>query len=253
MVMPRKPAWPLWHHQELWQGILGEAVDDDALLQKLLELIDQAGPDQRIPSERELVAQWGSSRTALRHRLRMLEAMGAIERKGAAGTFTRAVKPQDVAAALKIGLHASALSSALAFQPVRVALERQAARMAAEHYRPVAVAEAEEAVMRMEEATAPDDLYAADLSFHRAIFQASGDPALIFFSEAVGDLIANSVSARRDRMLRLVDDVDEMRRLHREILEAVRSKDPTGAMAAMDRHFDRIDSSDNVGAGPNGI
>jgi GntR family transcriptional regulator, transcriptional repressor for pyruvate dehydrogenase complex len=217
---------------------------EDELLVKLLSLIDKAGPSERIPSERELVTQWGSSRTALRHRLRMLEAMGALERRGAAGTYTRTVKPRDVAAALKIGLHSSALSSAFAFQPVRVALERQAAKMAAEDFKPVPVAHAEEAVMRMERSTNPDDLYAADLAFHNAIFQASGDPALIFFSEAVGDLIADSVSSRRGRMLRLADDMDEMRVLHRAILEAIKAQDPERAMAAMDRHFDRIDSLD---------
>lgn len=215
---------------------------EDNLLVKLLNLVEDAGPDQRIPSERELVVQWGTSRTALRHRLRMLEAMGALERRGAAGTYTRTVKPQDVAAALKIGLHSSALSSASAFQPVRVALERQAVKMAAEDFKPIPVAHAEDAVMRMEKSTTPDDLYAADLDFHHAIFQASGDPSLIFFSSAVGDLIADSVSSRRSRMLRLANDVDEMRVLHRAILEAVKAKDPAAAMAAMDSHFDRIDS-----------
>lgn len=215
---------------------------EDNLLVKLLNLVEEAGPDERIPSERELAVQWGTSRTALRHRLRMLEAMGALERRGGAGTYTRTVKPQDVAAALKIGLHSSALSSASAFQPVRVALERQAAKMAAEDFKPIPVAHAEDAVMRMEKSTTPDDLYAADLDFHRAIFQASGDPSLIFFSSAVGDLIADSVSSRRSRMLRLANDLDEMRVLHRAILEAVKAKDPAAAMAAMDSHFDRIDS-----------
>lgn len=217
---------------------------EDGLLLKLLNLADQAGPDQRIPSERELVAQWGSSRTALRHRLRMLEAVGALERRGAAGTYTRTVKPHDVAAALKIGLHSSALASPLAFQPVRVALERQAAKMAAEDFKPIPVAHAEEAVMRMERSANPEDLYVADLDFHGAVFQASGDPALIFFSEAVGGLIADSVSSRRARMLQLSNDVEEMRQLHRGILETIKTKDPVAAMAAMDRHFDRIDSLD---------
>lgn len=215
---------------------------EDDLLVRLLKLMEDVGPDQRIPSERELVVQWETSRTALRHRLRMLEAMGALERRGAAGTYTRTVKPHDVAAALKIGLHSSALSSASAFQPVRVALERQAAKMAAEDFKPIPVAHAEDAVMRMEKSTSPDALYAADLDFHHAIFQASGNAALIFFSTAVGDLIADSVSSRRSRMLRLANDVDEMRALHRAILEAIKAKDPASAMAAMDRHFDRIDS-----------
>ena len=216
-------------------------MSDDNLLDRLLELVDEVGPDQRIPSERDLAERWGCSRTALRDRLRMLEAMGALERKGAGGTYTRVMKPQDVAVALRTGLHASALSSATAFQSVRVALEREAARLAATAGKPVPIAHVEEAVMRMEAATDPDELYAADLEFHKALFQASGDAALIFLSEAVGDLIAQSVTERRARMRTLSSDAEVLRSLHRNILDALKSGSPGEAMNAMDEHFARID------------
>lgn len=215
-------------------------VDDD-LLQKLLDLIQEAGPGQRIPSERELVKRWGTSRSALRNRLRVLEAMGALERRGAAGTYTQVMKPQHVAAALQTGLHASILGSPSSFQSVRVALEREAARLAAQHRRPVAIAHAEEALMRMEDASTAQQMYEADVDFHRALFQASGNAGLIFLSEAVGDLIARSVTERRGRMQKLSEDKEEMRTLHRNILEAVNSGNPEAAMNSIDNHFDRLD------------
>lgn len=216
-------------------------MSDDLLLGRLLDLVAEVGPDQRIPPERELAERWGCSRPALRDRLRILEAMGALERKGSGGTYTRVMTPRDVSVALKTGLHASALSSAAAFQSVRVALEREAARLAAAVGKPVPIAHVEEAVLRMEAATDPDDLYAADLEFHKALFRASGDAALIFLSEAVGDLVAQSVTERRARMRKLSADTEVLRSLHRNILEALKSGSPSDAMDAMDEHFARID------------
>lgn len=221
----------------------GEHVgNEDDLLRKLRDLLQEAGPGQRIPSERELAQRWGTSRTALRHRLRMLEAMGALQRRGAAGTFTHVMQPHDVAIALQTGLQASALGSAESFQFVRVGLERQAARLAAQKRRPVDIAHVENAVLRMEAADSGQEMYEADLDFHRSLFKASGDAALIFFSEAVGDLIARSVTERRARMEKLEHDRDEMCSLHRKILDAINDQDPAAAMNAMDNHFDRIDA-----------
>ncbi|WP_307101569.1 FadR/GntR family transcriptional regulator [Arthrobacter globiformis] len=213
----------------------------DELLSKVLALIEEVGPGGRIAPERELSERLHASRTALRSRLRMLEAVGALERRGSAGTFARTMAPGDVADALRIGLAASPLASGEAFQSVRVALERQAAKQAAEQIHPVPLAYAEEAVMRMERSEEPEELYEADLDFHRHLFQASGDKALIFFAEAVSDLLAASVTARRERMRALSSDVEEMRTLHRGILDAIKQRDPAAAMTAVDRHFDRID------------
>ncbi|HYI34838.1 MAG TPA: hypothetical protein VEX88_15370 [Glaciibacter sp.] len=52
------------------------------------------------------------------------------------------------------------------------------------------------------------------------MFHASGDEALIFFSEAISNLLAASVAARRQRVLALAPDIDEMRFLHRSVLDA---------------------------------
>lgn len=214
----------------------------DPLLTALLQIIENIGPGGRVPPERELAELVGASRTAIRSRLRELESAGALERRGAAGTFARTMVPQDVAQALRLGLTASPLGKGESFQSIRVALERQAAKVAAGKQSPVPIAYAEEAVLQMESTTDPVLLYEADLAFHRSLFRATGDDALIFFSEAIGDLLTASVVARRQRMMALESDIEEMRSLHRGILEAVKSGDVLASMAAMDRHFEHIDA-----------
>lgn len=214
----------------------------DPLLTALLQIVEDTGPGGRIPPERELAELVGASRTAVRSRLRELESAGALERRGSAGTFARTMAPRDVAEALRLGLSASPLGKGEAFQTIRVALERQAAKMAATRQSPVPIAYAEEAVLQMESTTDATHLYEADLAFHRSLFRASGDDALIFFSEAIGDLLTASVVLRRQRMMALESDIEEMRMLHRSILEAVKSGDANASMAAMDRHFEHIDA-----------
>lgn len=214
---------------------------EDELMQRLLDLVSELGPGQRVPAERQLEDDWGVSRAALRHRLRLLEAMGAVERRGSAGTFTRILQPVDVAAILRVGLNASDLADAAAFRSLRAALETEAALLAARKGRPVPVAHIEEAVLRMESAEDAKTLYEADLAFHQALFKACGDPGLIFFYEALADLFTRSVAERRLRMNTLSSDVEMMRTLHRAILEAVKSRDESAAAGAMREHFDRID------------
>jgi GntR family transcriptional repressor for pyruvate dehydrogenase complex len=215
---------------------------EDELLQRLLGLIGELGPDQRIPAERQIEEDWGVSRGALRHRLQLLEAMCVVERRGAAGTYTKAMQPRDVARILRVGLNATTLANAAAFRSLRAALETEAALLAARNGTPVPVAYIEEAVLRMDAADDAQTLYQADLDFHNALFDACRDPGLQFFYEALFDVTARSVHERRLRMYSLAEDVDLMRRLHRAILVAIQAHDQDAAVAAMRDHFDRIDS-----------
>lgn len=216
-------------------------MGQDELLERLLAFISELGPDQRIPAERQLGDEWGVSRGALRHRLRLLEAMGVLERRGSAGTFTKTLQPSDVATILRVGLNASELADPASFRPIRAALEIEASLLAARNAAPVPVAYIEEAVLAMEAADDLQTMYEADLDFHRALFKACGDPGLQFFYAALQDLVVKSVSERRIRMYTLAADVELMRTLHRNILVAIQSHDEDAAVAAMRDHFDRID------------
>ena len=47
------------------------------------------GPGSRLPTERQLAADLGATRTSIRHALAMLEAEGHISREVGRGTFLR--------------------------------------------------------------------------------------------------------------------------------------------------------------------
>ena len=48
-----------------------------------------AGPGTRLPTERQLAADFGVTRTAIRHAMGMLEAQGRVSREVGRGTYLR--------------------------------------------------------------------------------------------------------------------------------------------------------------------
>ncbi len=211
-------------------------LSDDPVLQALLELASTLRTGDRLPAERDLALQLSVSRGALRDRIQTLEAMGLVERRVGSGAFIRSIGPETVAAILSLGALSSGLTVA-SMQPVRVALERQAAKDAASRSLPAPTAIMATMVKRMSQTDDPDELYEADIRFHRALFEASDSPALIFFSQALAAVLSQSVEQRRARMLSLQDDVELMTAVHGDICKAIVAGDERAAMDAVDRHF----------------
>lgn len=204
---------------------------DDKLLAVLAQRILKMSPGERLPGEREFASELHVSRTALRDRLGRLESMGILERRTGSGTFVRGLRPEAVSESLLIGLVASQLTVA-SLRSVRFALERQAAYEAAQRVSHVEVARMAVAVDRMDASDDTEELYEADLEFHRALFAASESPALVFFAN-----VLHAVLARTLQHLALADDRVRMRKLHRAIHDAVARRDPASSMRAVDEHF----------------
>lgn len=204
---------------------------DDELMATLARRILNMEQGTRLPSERGFAEELGVSRTALRDRLSRLESMGILERRTGAGTFVRGLRPESISESILLGLVASQMTVA-SITSVRFALERQAAYEAAQRINHVEVARMAVAVDRMDASDDTDELYDADLAFHRALFATSESPALIFFAD-----VLHGVLSRTLHPLALSDDRVAMRKLHRAIYESVALHDPASAMRAVDDHF----------------
>ncbi len=202
----------------------------DPVTASLVELVLGLGAGHRLPSERDLGEQLGVSRTALRDRLRYLEALGVVERRVGAGTFVRGVQPEVLSQALTVGLLAADMTLP-SLHSVRWALERQAAYEAARSSDEVDVAHMSVALKEMEALSDPAALHDADVAFHEAMIGASRSPALVFLCRALADILNRTVATRAPH------DHPHVRDLHREIHDAVAEGDEQRAMAAVDAHF----------------
>jgi len=214
---------------------------DDELSNALLRLIEEAGIGGRLPGERALSEQLGCSRTALRDRVQLFESLGILSRRTGSGTYVQALDPGRLSQALNVGMSVSGLTL-LSLQSVRVALERQAAREAAVNQNHVMIAHMHDALDKL--STADDDeSEQADFDFHAALLYATDNPAIVFFADALHDVLRRSFSERRRLLVQIPGYQDMMVRIHRRILDAVASRDPDWAMRAMDQHFDDFNAA----------
>ena len=74
------------------------------------------GPGDRLPSEAELVRQFGASRITVGRAVRDLQLAGLVERKAGSGTYVKAIEPRP--GALSFGLLIPDLGETEIFEPI---------------------------------------------------------------------------------------------------------------------------------------
>jgi DNA-binding FadR family transcriptional regulator len=144
-----------------------------------------------LPSESELMAQFGVSRPTLREAFRILEAEGAISiRRGVRGG-ARVQVPSVGIAARYVGLllqYRGALLSDV--YDIRTILEPAAARMVATRRTSADLARLEDVLARQSgSADDPDTNISADAEFHRLVVELSGSETLQVLAALVSDVI----------------------------------------------------------------
>jgi len=191
-------------------------------------------PGTLLPNETELRGRFGVSRTALREALRVLSAKGLIVSRTKVGTRVRAKADWNMLDPDVLAWHLQAAPSedfvTNLFQ-LRQMVEPQAAALAAqacdgETLKRIDAAFAD--MVRYQDGSG--DLIDADLRFHQAILEATGN----HFIGALGGLIhaaligsfqlgwKSAAFMQRDRLLQ-----------HRAVLDAIRDRRPEQAQAQM--------------------
>jgi DNA-binding FadR family transcriptional regulator len=218
------------------------------LYQRIVEQIEDAlargdlRPGQRLPSERDLVEQFGASRSTVREALRVLESRAVIRSRpgdqngpevlpftpsGLTEQMTRLARVEEVTLAELVSFRMIVDGSASRLA-ARLRTEEELARM-----------EATIAVM----ADAVDSGFAefseADVAFHDAVAQASRNTLIQVCNQVVRQVVLSLISdkitrARSGRAL-----MRESLRHHREVLEAIRAGDgPAAARVSRQSLYD---------------
>jgi GntR family transcriptional regulator, transcriptional repressor for pyruvate dehydrogenase complex len=195
-------------------------------------------PGDKIPPERELAKILNMSRASLRTGIGCLASMGIM--KVRRGTRTCVADRSD-----EIGYPSlESLSALYGLEPwqvfeARKLLECNLATLAAERGKEEHFAMlAEEIVDMYATIDDPAEYLIHDVSFHRSIARASGNPILALLMETV---LRELCKDRRYTLTRVQDRriaVEE----HREIYRAIRKGDPTAACIAMRRHLQSSES-----------
>jgi GntR family transcriptional repressor for pyruvate dehydrogenase complex len=220
------------------------AAASETLTHRLLAAIQALSVGDRLPNERDLSKSLGVSRTALRDRLQLFEAIGVLERRYGSGTYVAELNASSLASLLSLGIAASGIS-ARTFHHVRIALEREAAGLAAVHGSKQQFDVLAQAAEAFGGELSPQELFAVDVNFHRALLLASGDSGVQLLTAVFTQVLNDEVAERTNRisLLTAAGVSTQIQRVHFEIYEAVSARDAVAARAAVDHHFEWFDST----------
>lgn len=189
------------------------------------------GQEAKLPAERELAEKLGVSRNVLREATKRLELQGLLEIRQGQGTRVVDRLHKPISASLELLVPNEKERMRQLFQ-VRYMIEPHNAQRAAQHATRAEMKRMEAAHQSLLAASDPQSLVVADMEFHRAIADASGNQIARLLLESLAELRETS-HARGYRGRTSVRTVDE----HAEILTAILGRESEAARRAMERHL----------------
>lgn len=196
-------------------------------------------PGSKLPTEAEVMAEYGISRTVVREAISRLQAAGLVSTRHGVGTFVAegidepsfSIRPAQI----------STLQEVIAVLELRIGLETEAAALAAQRRTQAQLLTMRQALDLMAEAIERGgDAVSADFRFHLEVAHATQNHHYSQFMKTLGrqliprarlDEGSDEAKAQRQVFLRRVNAE------HESILNALIDGDPEAARAAMRIHL----------------
>ncbi|SER73273.1 DNA-binding transcriptional regulator, FadR family [Tranquillimonas rosea] len=194
-------------------------------------------PGDRLPSEARLTERFDVSRTVVREAIAGLRADGLVEPRQGAGVFVLQ-PPPDPPGLFEIADYEK-ISSIIEMLELRVAVEMEAAALAALRHSPAQEETIFAAELAVREGMAEGrPTTEADLAFHLAIADATNNPRFREFLEALGVSMIPRAALQAENGTRSPTDYIEMISAeHLSIAEAISAGEPERAREAMRGHL----------------
>jgi DNA-binding FadR family transcriptional regulator len=194
-------------------------------------------PGEKIPSETEIIAELGVSRSVVREAVSHMQASGMVKTYQGKGTFAVAGAPQ------RMGLDPNSVETmhdVLALLELRIMLEAESAGLAAARATDDQLAEVRVALEKFMECCRDGRETAdADTELHLAIARASNNRYLYDTLKHLGTHFlprARLLTAKLSRDAPAVF-IERVIREHEDIFNAIARRDPESARAAMRTHL----------------
>jgi DNA-binding FadR family transcriptional regulator len=202
----------------------------------------------RLPTETELAQRFGVSRGVARESLRSLEERGLVRVKHGLGATVRPSTDWDMFSVEVIEAllaHQGGTKLLTDYLECRRLLEIEAAALAAQRATADDLMTLSAALDNMTASaveapgspSAEERFHEADVAFHRALIQATGNRALGLMTEPVH----RALTLARRPLARPEHRLERSLPEHREILAAVAARDPERARAAMQAHLRTVE------------
>lgn len=207
----------------------------EKVVEKLKESISRGDilPGDPLPSERQLMDDFGVSRSSLREAFRVMELLGLIESVPGKGRFVRYPK-SSAEDAKNIRLEDSAV---LELMEARRILDPAIAAESAMRATSSDLTKLLRVLTSTEKKLGQPNMRAqADFDFHIALAEATHNFVFVNITRMNFDLIM----ATHDKIYNLLEDKDAFLREHRSMYEAILDHDVELARDMASKHIDRI-------------
>lgn len=232
-MMPARTRPPLFQpirRSRLYEGIVRQVQD--------LIGTRHLAPGSRLPGERELAEALSVSRASVREALRVLHYIGVVDVRPGEGTFVATTPPTPLDPSM-YGL-LSERTALLDLVEARRILEDGIVHVAARRATRDDLEALEEALTHREaELDSGKHDVAGDLQFHALLAEATGNMMLVSAMRHLNEMWLQA----REKTGRRAATPRKALRFHRQILTAVRRRQPAAARRALRRHLEdmRID------------
>jgi GntR family transcriptional regulator, transcriptional repressor for pyruvate dehydrogenase complex len=195
-------------------------------------------PGSRLPTEHQLTAALGVSRTVVREAVAVLRAEGLVETRQGVGAFVMGDVQRRPFRIDPDGLRS--IGEVVEVMELRTGVEVEAAGIAAERGNVHARERMAKALKAIDLAIARGEAAVdEDFAFHQAIAQATGNLHFSRFLEFLGRLLIPRQSVRVG--IKTGQDLrsylQRIQKEHRDIAKAIAAADVAGARRAMRRHL----------------
>ncbi|WP_250468046.1 FadR/GntR family transcriptional regulator [Caballeronia sp. GAFFF2] len=196
-------------------------------------------PGDKLPTESEIMAQLGVSRTVVRESISRLQAGRLVQTRHGIGTFVLEATDND-----RFQIEAAGdltVRDVMAILELRISLEAEAAGLAAMRRSEENLKHMRHALDEFERhiAEGTGNAVAADVAFHLELAKATGNR---YFHSILSQLGNTIIPRTRVNSAALAHNdpgsyLDRVNREHEDIYDAIERRDPEAARAAMRMHL----------------
>lgn len=227
-------------------------VQSSRLYQQIVEQIEtrilsgELQQGSKLPPERELAEQFEVSRTAVREAINALTEKGLVEVQPGKGTFVTDGMSTAVRHSIGRALRYRTEKGPEDLVEVRELLEPEIAAKAAQQAKSEHLESMRRAVEAMDASMdAPEAFIEADLDFHLALAEATGNSLIPLLIDPIVDLLRE----QRTRIFNVPGGPARGQKHHKRILEAVSNGDPEAAREAMREHLKQVSEDSEAAEG----
>jgi GntR family transcriptional regulator, transcriptional repressor for pyruvate dehydrogenase complex len=189
----------------------------------------------RLPTEQQLAAAHGVSRTVVREAVHQLKSQGLVRSRQGSGVYV--TEPPAHRALAFDPTVLESMDAVVQMVELRRVIEGEMAALAAQRATRAQVAALKRGVAAIDEATERGELGVdEDLSFHRLIGEATGNPQFLRLLGIIESYVRDAMTVTKGHESKRADFMAQVRREHRAIVAAIAAGNARAARAAAIEH-----------------